>query len=68
MSATLVTLVHNSHILAVTFSQHPSTLDANITVECDMGRILGPFKTPPLSNFHCSGLGLVPKHDNGWAV
>ena len=46
--------------------QHPSTLDANINVECDKGRILGPFETPPLPNFRCSGLGLVPKHDGGW--
>ena len=46
--------------------QHPSTLDANINAECDKGRILGPFETPPLPNFRCSGLGLVPKHDGGW--
>ena len=46
--------------------QHPSTLDANIIAECDKGCILGPFETPPLSNFRCSGLGLVPKHDGGW--
>ena len=31
-----------------------------------MGRMLGPFQTPPLPNFRCSGLGLVPKHDGGW--
>ena len=46
--------------------QHPSTLDANANVECNKGRILSPFKTPPLPNFRCSGLGLVPKHDGGW--
>ena len=46
--------------------QHPTTLDDNITAECNAGRILGPFKTPPLPNFRCSGLGLVPKHDGGW--
>jgi len=31
-----------------------------------MGRMLGPFQAPPLPNFRCSGLGLVPKHDGGW--
>ena len=46
--------------------QHPSTLDDNITAECDMGCVLGSFKTPPLPNFHCSGLALVHKHDGGW--
>ena len=25
-----------------------------------------PSTTPPLPNFHCPGLGLVPKHDGGW--
>ena len=65
MGATLATPDHSFHTAVVIF-QHPSTLDANITAECDTGRILGPFKTPPLPNFHCSGLGLVPKHDGGW--
>ena len=41
--------------------QHPSTLNTNIK-----GCILGPFESPPLPNFRCSGLGLVPKHDGGW--
>ena len=27
---------------------------------------MGPFDTPPLPNFRCSGLGLVPKHNGGW--
>ena len=47
-------------------SQQPDILEANITTECQAGRILGPFDTPPLPNFRCSGLGLVPKHDGGW--
>ena len=47
-------------------SQQQDILDANITAECQAGRILGPFRTPPLPNFCCSGLGLVPKHDGSW--
>ena len=39
--------------------QHPTTLDDSITAE---------IKTPLLPNFHCSGLGLVPKHDGGWCA
>ena len=46
--------------------QHPSTLDDNITTECNSRRILGTFSTPPNPNFCCSGLGLVPKHDDAW--
>ena len=57
--------LHYSNNLPSSF-QHPSTLDNNITTEYNTGRILGPFGTPPLHNFWCSGLGLVPKHNSGW--
>ena len=56
---------HFSNNLPSSF-QHPSILDANIATECNLGRMLGPFQIPPLPNFRCSGLGLVPKHDGGW--
>lgn len=55
---------HYSNNLPSSF-QHPSTLDDNITTECNAGHILGPFSTSPFPNFCCSGLGLVPKHDDG---
>ena len=45
---------------------HPSLLDDALKVECSANRILGPFDSPPLPNFRCSGLGLIPKHDGGW--
>ena len=35
---------------------------------CEAGRIIGPFSTPPLNNFCTSGLGLVPKHNGEWRV
>jgi len=56
---------HVSNNLTST-SQQPDILEANITTECQAGHILGPFDTPLLPNFCCSGLGLVPKHDGGW--
>ena len=67
----------SSHISAATLLQHlsnhltsasqqPDILEANITTKCQACRILGPFDTPPLPNFRCSGLGLVPEHDGGW--
>ena len=48
--------------------QQPSVIDATLQKECEAGRILGPFPTPPLPNFRTSGLGLVPKHDGGWRI
>ena len=48
--------------------QQPSVIDATLQKECEAGRILGPFPTPPLPNFRTSGLGLVPKHDGGWHI
>ena len=47
------------------FSQ-PSILDNALVTECSLNRVLGPFDSPPLPNFRCSGLGLVPKQDGGW--
>ena len=48
--------------------QQPSILDSALAQDCKEGRILGPFNTPPLPNFRCSGRGLVPKHDGGWRI
>ena len=48
--------------------QHPTTIDTTLKKECQLGRIVGPFQYPPLSNFWASGLGLVPKHDGGWRI
>ena len=56
---------HTAHNLQSVFS-HPSVLDNALVVECSLNRILGSFDSPPLPNFRCSGLGLVPKHDGGW--
>ena len=56
---------HYSNNLPASFL-HASTLDGSITTECNAVCILGPFGTPPLPNFRCSGLGLVPKHDGSW--
>ena len=36
---------------------------AKLQKECDAGRIVGPFATPPFSNFRTSPIGLVPKKD-----
>ena len=36
---------------------------AKLQKECDARRIVGPFATPPFSNFRSSPIGLVPKKD-----
>ena len=49
-------------------NQQPEVINATLEKECEVGRILGPFESPPLPNFRTSGLGLVPKHDGGWRI
>ena len=69
MAATLATPGHNFYttvIISPSSFWHPSMLDNNITTECNAGCILGPFSTPPLPKFHCSGWNSFPKHDGGW--
>ena len=41
----------------------PGVPSAKLQKECDAGRIVGPFTTPPFSNFLTSPIGLVPKKD-----
>ena len=48
--------------------QQPSAIDATLKKECEAGRILGHFQTPPLENFHTSRLCVIPKHDRGWHI
>ena len=36
--------------------------------EIQMGRIMGPFDTPPISNLRCSPIGAVPKKQGGWRL
>ena len=41
----------------------PEIARMKLRKECDAGRIVGPFKTPPFANFRTSPLGVVPKKD-----
>ena len=43
--------------------ERPIVTSAKLQKECDAGRIVGPFATPPFSNFPTSPRGLVPKKD-----
>ena len=49
-------------------SAHPEVIDEYLRSECAAGRMAGPFSNPPFTPFHCSGLGVVPKHDGSWRV
>ena len=41
--------------------ERPKITSAKLRKECEAGRIVGPFSTPPFPNFRCSPLGIVPK-------
>ena len=43
-------------------------IDNSIEKECLAGRYADPFVNPPFVNLRCSGLGVVPKRDNGWRI
>ena len=71
MAVSLAMKDHNFFYCAnnlVSAYQHPTIIDATLEKECQLGRILGPFQHPPLSNFRTSKLGLVPKHDGRWRI
>ena len=43
--------------------QQPEIVRTKLRKECDAGRIVGPFTTPPFLDFGTSLLGIVPKKD-----
>ena len=49
-----------SRNLPTTLSQ-PSTVTENLSREVALGRVAGPFPSPPLPNFQVSPIGLAPK-------
>ncbi len=44
---------------------NPEIVSAELLKDIALGRIAGPFQTPPLINFRVSPLGLVPKKEQG---
>ena len=47
---------------------HPAELLEKVTKEISLGRIAGPFDSPPFTNLRVSPVGLVPKSDGGWRM
>jgi len=55
-----------SHNL-ISASQHPEVVLGNLIKEVQLGRIAGPFPSPPLPNMQCHPVGVVPKkHSLEW--
>ena len=51
----------------ISASQHPEVISANLSKEMSLGRVAGPFLSPPLPNFQCHPIGVVPKkHSTEW--
>ena len=42
-------------------NQHPHIIEENLLDEVQLGRLAGPFESPPFENFQIHPLGLVPK-------
>lgn len=45
-------------------TQNPAVIAAKLSYELSLGRIAGPFSSPPFPNFITSPLGLVPKRNS----
>jgi hypothetical protein len=41
--------------------EHPEIVDAYLQNEVSLGRVTGPFETPPLPDLHISSFGVIPK-------
>ena len=47
--------------------QHSKVVSSNLTKEISLGRVAGPFPSPPLSHMQCHPLCVVPKkHSSDW--
>ncbi|XP_062588444.1 uncharacterized protein LOC134250110 [Saccostrea cucullata] len=45
-----------------------SELQSIIDKEIHLGRMAGPFDTPPISNLRCNPVGVLPKKDGSWRL
>lgn len=42
-------------------NQHPEAIDRYLANEVSLGRVAGPFPSPPFPNLHISSFGVIPK-------
>ena len=45
----------------ISAAQHPDVVSLNLQKEINLGRVAGPYPSPPLPNFQCHPVGVVPK-------
>ena len=51
----------------ISATQHPDVVTLNLQKEVTLGRVAGPYPSPPLPNFQCHPVGVVPKkHSTDW--
>ena len=51
----------------ISAAQHPDVVTSNLHKEIILGRVAGPYPSPPLPNFQCHPVGVVPKkHSTEW--
>ena len=47
--------------------QHPEVVTLNLNKEVNLGRVAGPYSSPPLPALQCHPVGVVPKkHSPDW--
>lgn len=49
----------------ISAEEHAVELHEKINKEIKLGRILGPFPCPPISNLRCNPIGILPKKQGG---
>ena len=51
----------------ISATQHPDVVSANLQKEVNLGQVAGPYPAPPLANFQCHPMGVIPKkHSSDW--
>ena len=51
----------------ISATQHPDVVSANLQKEVILGRVAGSYPAPPLANFQCHPVGVIPKkHSSDW--
>ena len=51
----------------ISAAQHPDVVSFNLHKEIALGRVAGPYPSPPLPKFQCHPVGVIPKkHSTEW--
>ena len=51
----------------ISAAQHPEVVSLNLQKEIALGRVAGPYPSPPLPKFQCHPVGVIPKkHSPEW--